>query len=123
PQKFRCVWTPVPFGDAFGGHKCFGAPNDPDRCFRPDRFVFDRFDRPIVTLQVASQECAFLGGRLPTFEELFQLIVAGAPNGYNGFTFNDPNAPPAYGLWLAESGLGNGNGLAMRWNVTGQTTF
>lgn len=121
PQRYRCVWPPVPFGNSFGSHKCFGAPSDTDRCFRVGHWIFDRFDRPVVAAMVAAQECNFLGGRLPSFGELQSLIHNGAPWGYNGFVFGNPSAPSPYGLWVLEPGIPYY--LAARWSQTGTSSW
>lgn len=109
----RCIWPPVPFGNIFGGHKCLGG------CFVSNNMVIDSYDRPETTIYLAAQECQFLGGRLPTFSEMYNLIQSGAPNGYWPCTQLNSATTPACerlnGVWVTSSGGTSGTNWAIRW--------
>lgn len=124
PNEFRCVWPPTPIadpslgmGNVFSGHKCFGQPsnNNSNLCFSVGNLVVDSFDRPPLPYVSAEAECAFLGGRLPTFEEFVHFVTNGAPNGYNNLAFGSNEHQTDYGLWLINAGYNSNSFLVARW--------
>lgn len=116
--QVRCVWPPTPYGNTFGGHKCHGG------CFQIGNYVVDAYDRPQATIEYASQECQFVGGRLPSFDEMTYLIRNGAPNGYYPCTsFVPPICTRSNGDWVVSSGGDPNVYWSVRWVGTGDPTW
>jgi hypothetical protein len=113
-RYFRCVW-PSTFGDAqnsfLSGRACNGPAADP--CFKLNHMVMDQHDRAFLPQTSAEEECRFYGGRLPTEQEITELIQNGAPNGTgswlwmnNPFTFQTGSFGYPLGRWTGNGDAG-----------------
>lgn len=83
---YRCVWPPTNEGNIFSGSKCFGAPSSP--CLLVgSHFLYDQYDRPVLSFSNAFTECQLLGGSLPTLNQYLRMVNANPPNGFGAYNW------------------------------------
>jgi len=84
PSPYRCVWYPLDASAvAPDASSCSGG------CFESTVTIgassaslwADNADRPAASRATATSTCSALGGRLASFRDFAELIVAGLPNG------------------------------------------
>ncbi|MCA9517401.1 MAG: hypothetical protein KC635_20815 [Myxococcales bacterium] len=106
----RCVWYPV--DETYTGptdETCNGG------CYTVDRTIgvasqkvwVDKFDRSPLSISAAIKTCYELGGHLPRFSELAELIRAGLLNGSNALNWTSDWVRYEYAMgvqWTAAAG-------------------